>query len=156
MLYTDNAYKFVAVLNRKFPLSRLFNASLHIAAGLAGGASDELRKMMQFHDYYDSTGTLKARVSHYPFIVLEAKNGNQLKTLSASARQHGIACSDFVDAMLGCSAEAQLEATRNSDDSSLECIAVCLFGASEELDPLTRKFSLFKREENSAGMLEAS
>ena len=142
--YSDNSYKFVAVLNGKYELPRLVNASLHITAGLISGASTELKELMQFEEYRDATDQLRACVSHYPFIILQAKNGNQLKTLSAAARQAGLTCADFADTMLGSSAEAQLDATRRGDDSTFDLLAVCLFGSADQLDLLTRKFSLFR------------
>ncbi len=63
-----------------------------------------------------------------------------------------MACADFVDTMLGASAEEQLDATRRGVDASFDLLAVCLFGPAEKLDPLTRKFSLFRG--GSAGLTQ--
>jgi hypothetical protein len=144
MNYSDNSHKFVAVLNRKHETPRLFNAALHLTAGLVGTATDQDRERMRFLDYRDSTGRTRAHVSHYPFIVLEAKNGNQLKTLRAAALEAGLACADFPDTMLGVSAAAQLEATAAGSDDIFEPLACCLFGPAEQVDLLVRKFSLYR------------
>ncbi len=46
--------------------------------------------------------------------------------------------------MLGRSAEDQLVQTKNSKESELEYFGICLFGKAEQLNILTKKFSLFR------------
>jgi hypothetical protein len=142
MLYSDNEHKFVAVLNKKTDLPYLMNALGHMTAGLL--AQCENLEAMRFLDYRDSENKTLSMVSHYPFIVLIAKNGNQIRTLRKAAEEAGILYNCFADSMLGSSAEEQLGNTRNTKEADLEYFGICLFGASEILNPLTKKFSLFK------------
>lgn len=142
MQYMDNDYKFVAVLNRKAELPRLVNALGHVSAGLASEHHDPAE--MKFLAYTDADGGRHPGVSRYPFIVLAARNGNQIRTLRQRAIDAGITYCDFVDTMLGASAADQLGRTRKTREEALSYLAIALFGSSGEVDLLTRKFSLFK------------
>ncbi len=142
MLYADNEAKFVAVLNRKITLPQLMNALGHITAGLVSLCQDT--KTMKFLRYEDADGGAHPAISHFPFIVLEAKNGNQIRTLRQAAIEQNILFNDFADKMLGGSAEEQLQNTRNTKESDLDYFAIVLFGPADVLNGLTRKFSLFR------------
>jgi hypothetical protein len=141
-MYADNDYKFVAVLNEKIEMHRLLNALGHMTAGLVSQASDPAS--MRFLCYKDADGGLHPAISHYPFIVLSARNGNQIRTLRQGAIEAGLVYNDFVATMIGSSAENQLAKTQAAREADLEYFGICLFGPSEVLGGLTRKFSLFK------------
>lgn len=141
-MYTDNDYKFVVVLNKKIDLPQLLNALGHMTAGLVGQYKNQ--ETMRFLRYEDADGGLHPAISHYPFIILEARNGNQIRTLRQSAIEAGILFNDFVDTMLGTSAADQLEKTKNTPESKLEYFGICLFGSADQLSSLTRKFSIFR------------
>lgn len=140
-LYANNSHKFVAVLNRKAELPRLVNALGHLAAGLTAEHGDP--NEMKFLEYRDADGGRHPGISHYPFIVLGARNGNQIRTLRVSAIAQGISYTDFADTMLGASAQDQLSRTATTPEADLGYLAIALFGSAEQLDPLTKKFSLF-------------
>ena len=129
MNYADNAFKFVLVLNKKHDVPRLLNAALHLVAGLVGRADEGERNRMRFLHYRDADGRTRARHC-YPFIALEAKNSNQLRTLCQEAAKAGVAHADFVDTMLGSSAADQL-ATAAGRDESFDILACCLWGPHE-------------------------
>lgn len=87
----------------------------------------------------------EAKIDEYPFIILESKNSNQLKTLTSNVVENRrIAHNVFTTSMIGASAQEQREATLNATDESLDFVVVALFGAREDVEPLTKKFSLFK------------
>ena len=89
---------------------------------------------------------MRARVygiSYYPFIVLAPRNGNQIRTLRQSAIEQGISYTDFAETVLGESADDQLSRTAATLEADLKYFALALFGSAEQLDPLTKKFSLF-------------
>jgi hypothetical protein len=141
-MYADNQYKFVAVLNPKIEIAQLMNALGHITAGLI--AETKNLEEMQFLKYeFQADWATSSVLSLYPFIVLKAKNSNQLKTLHHSASETGIAHNVFTDSMLGNSAIDQIEATKNTNPQDLIYFCVVLFGKSDRLATLTRKFSLF-------------
>ncbi|WP_437962313.1 DUF2000 domain-containing protein (plasmid) [Sorangium sp. So ce119] len=140
-MYADNEYKFVAVLNEKIELPKLLNALGHMTAGLV--AQQEDREKMRFLQYHDGGGGLHPSISFYPFIVLKARNGNQIRALRQQAIEAGLVHCDFVDTMLGASAEDQLAKTRATPEQDLNYFGICLFGEKEVLGALTKKFSLF-------------
>ena len=140
--YENNDLKFVAVLNRKTELPRLLNALGHISVGLTS-LSKEVSEM-QFLDYRDGDNGSHPAISKFPFIVLAADNGNQIRSLRKAAIDFGILHNDFVSQMLGTSAEDQLQNTASAKEAELEYFGIVLFGPAEKLNPLTKRFSLFK------------
>ena len=141
MAYDNNDMKFVAVINRKHSLPVVMNAVAHTALGMrakTGGVE-------HFLDYPNQASGFLAKISKYPFIILEAKNGNQLKTLCASAIESAdLSYNVFTTSMIASSAEEQIQSTLVADGEGLDFVAVALFGARAAIDPLTKKFSLLK------------
>jgi hypothetical protein len=140
MAYQNNDYKYVAVLNSKVEIEKLMNALGHMTAGLSSLCNHAEQRFLQ---YIDASETLHPAISFYPFIILKSKNGNQIRTLRNAAIDAGIKYNDFVDTMLGSSAEDQLQNTKNTEEPNLEYFGICLFGKAEELNKITKKFSLF-------------
>jgi hypothetical protein len=113
-----------------------------MTAGLMALATDS--SQMNFQEYqFNSDQLTPANISLYPFIILKAKNSNQLKTLHESVSDLGILHNVFTDSMLGASAIKQLEATKSSKSEDLIYFGITLFGNSQKLAELTHKFSLF-------------
>ncbi len=141
-MYADNEFKFVAVVNPKIEIPQLMNALGHMTAGLIAQADDV--GQMKFLQYkFQADWAIPSSISFYPFIILKAKNSNQLKTLHQAANDTGILHNIFTDSMLGTSALEQIENTKNTNPDSLTYFGVVLFAPSNQLTTLTRKFSLF-------------
>jgi hypothetical protein len=142
-MYADNNHKMIVVLNGKQPLPLLFNAAIHTVTGLAlKVVPDELDLL----HYVNTDFGLSAWISRYPNIVLVARNGNQLRRLYEEAREQKVIVNAFTNTMLGDSAEDQLTRTRAAHSDNCEFVAVAVFGGTAELNPLTRRFSLFRRD----------
>jgi hypothetical protein len=140
-MYSDNEYKFIAVLNSKIELPTLLNALAHCSAGLG----NKLEKhQAQPNDYIDASGEIHPGISKFPWIILQARNSNQLRELRCQARSAGAEVTDFVHTMLGWSCDEQKEATRTMLEADLNYFVVCLYGRSELLRTFTKKFSLFR------------
>lgn len=139
MQYIDNQQKFVAILNKRIELPKLFNALGHISAGITSLLPD---KTGEFLEYRDADSGTHPAISKFPFIVLRADNGNQLRNLRKQAIEKGIIYNDFVESMLGSSAVDQLRQTAALPEENLQYIAVVLFGTAEALTPLTKRFSV--------------
>lgn len=149
--YTDNQFKFVAVLNKRIGLPQLLNALGHISAGLTSTLPDN--KLMEFLEYNDSDGTRHPAISKFPFIILTADNGNQIRRLRAEAIDAKILYNDFTGSMIGQSAEEQLKQTRAAKELELEYFAILMFGPSEKLNVMTKRFSLFKDERGATNII---
>jgi hypothetical protein len=141
-LYNDNDYKFIAVLNKKIEMPKLLNALGHISVGLPSLTTDI--RQMEFLQYSDADRSLHPAISRFPFIVLASENSNKIRSLRNAAIAQDILYNDFTESMLGISAENQLQQTREKKEAELEYYAILLFGHSEKINPLTKKFSLFK------------
>ena len=133
-MFEDNQKKLYIVVNRMMEPALLLNATAHLAAGIMRKADDAL-----FHDYSNEESGLQAYLSHYPVVILQAKNSNQLKCQGAD-----ITFNYFSTTMLGASSEAQIQATKETSLESLEFIAIALYGDTERMLPVTKKFSVFK------------
>jgi hypothetical protein len=135
-------YKFVAVLNKKIPIGNIMNALGHMTAGLAGSYSDI--KDLAFDDYRDQDGGKHPSISDNPFIVLQADNSNKLRTLRQSLIGEGIHFTDFTSTMVEGTAAEQRERTLKTPEAELEYYGVVMFGKTEQLNHLTKKFSLWR------------
>lgn len=137
----ERSKRFIAVLNRKIEPGKLMNALGHMTAGLVGGYPNI--PAMCFLQYEDKDGGKHPNISHYPFIALRADNSNQIRTVRQQAIARGVTYTDFTSSMtIGTSAEQQ-DKTKTTPEAELEYFGICLFGDTETLKELTRKFSLF-------------
>ncbi len=131
----------MAVVNRKHPLPVILNALAHAAFGMSGNGTHVGRLL----DYPNHAIGFLAKVDESPFIILEAKNNSQLQTLvSAAMDSANLAYNVFTTSMIGRSADAQVAATQEAAGEQLDFVVVVLFGPREDVEPLTKRFSLFK------------
>ncbi|HEV2675655.1 MAG TPA: DUF2000 family protein [Aliidongia sp.] len=152
MAYADNHKKFVAVINRRHSLPTALNALGHVTAGLAARLGQE----PDYLDYPNLAEGFVAAISRFPFIVLEAKNSSQLAALRRAAAQRDLPHNVFISAMIGgSSAEHQVELTGAARGHDVDYVTIVLFGKTEDLDPLTRKFSLLRDRRNEGRTDEA-
>lgn len=140
MNYANNSKKFAAVLNCNVPIPRLLNALAHTTAGLAASLSGSA---VEYLAYENAADGFRSSIAEAPFIILKAKNGNQLATLRGQAQTVDIPHNTFISAMIGSSAEEQLKQTYDASGDALDYWVVVLFGDAETINPLTKKFSLF-------------
>ncbi|MBI5926710.1 MAG: DUF2000 domain-containing protein [Aquabacterium sp.] len=140
-MYSDNSFKLILVVNRQLEAGRAMNAMCHAVAGLV--ASLTLGKGIEFLPYPSGAGW-KSEISKAPVIVLRSDNTNHLARLHQDALREALPVNVFVHTMLGTSAKEQQQATLSADPTTLEYLAVAVFGASDELKPLTKRFSLYK------------
>ncbi|STQ71050.1 DUF2000 domain-containing protein [Hafnia alvei] len=138
-MYEDNEKKLYVILNRNHEVSMLMNAACHLSSGITVRAEGNV-----FDEYKNASSGLKANLSHYPVVVLQAKNSSQLTTATQKANEAGITYNFFTSTMLSHSAEQQISDTLNTELDKLDFIAIALFGDSEALKPITKKFSVYK------------
>jgi len=133
----------VVVLNDKIDVGRLMNACAHLAMGFGASRGSAQRSELLLLDYKDASGDSHSHISGLSLIVLRA-NSNQLRVLRQKAREANITCIDFLSSMTEGSYRDQLERTRCTEPENLDYFGVLLFGAAEQLRPITRKYSLFR------------
>ncbi|ELY5938894.1 DUF2000 domain-containing protein [Cronobacter malonaticus] len=138
-MFEDNQKKLYIIVNRNMDASVLMNATGHLAAGIMQKTEDGI-----FHDYPNDATGLTAYLSHFPVVILQAKNSNQLSTAVQKCKDAGLTYNFFTTTMLGQSTEQQIEATKNAAPEALEFIAIAIFGDTEAMLPVTKKFSVYK------------
>lgn len=134
--------KFVAVLNKKIPVGSLMNALGHMAAGLSANYPNIPE--MRFDSYFDKNGGDHKSISDHPFIILQADNSNQIRTLRNDLLSSNIHFVDFTSTMTVGTCVEQKERTKNTTEEQLEYYGICAFGNKNILSQLTKKFSLWR------------
>ncbi len=136
-------YKFAVVLNKKVEPGKIMNAAAHMPAALTAKASEEDRKNMMFTGYLDANGG-KHPVSALPLVVLRADNSNKIRRARNAAIEKDILFVDFLETMTDGTYIEQMERTAELKEEELNYWGLCLFGKKEIIDPITRKFSLWR------------
>lgn len=138
----ENKKRFAAVLNKEFNHGQLMNALAHMSSGLSSGLLDQ--KDIVLVDYLDKADEMHAILSHYPYIILEAKNSNAILKLRKEAKERGIKFIDFTDTMFVGSTKDQVRETQEKNEDELNYVGILMFGDTVQIKELTKKFSLLK------------
>ena len=139
-------YKFVVVLRAKLDPGVAVNAASHLCLGLATKAFNErpdLVPAMSFLDFPDADGLSHAPVSALSLIVLSGKDSH-LRRFRAEADAAGLLFTDFTTTMTGDTYAEQLARTAATAEADLEYHGIAAFGLRAEMDPLTKRFSLWR------------
>lgn len=144
MDYVPVTHKFVAVLNKKVPHGKVMNALAHATAGLVGSIHD--KHDLRFNNYVDKSGVVHPSISDNPFIILKSDNSNKIRTLRNQLAESNIPFSDFTTTMTVGTYFEQHERMAQTEEEELEYWGIVFFGKASELDPLTKKFSLWPNE----------
>ncbi len=139
----DSEYRFVVVVNGKeTDTGRVMNAIGHSMVGLSGREAKD--QDLCLINYEDIDGNIHPSVSHYPVIILKAKNGNQIRKIRQQALDKNLPFTDFTkDMQLGSSKE-QVASLKTKKDEEVEYVVLSLFGKTSNLKELTGKLSLYK------------
>lgn len=134
--------KLVAVLNEKIEPGVALNALAHMIVGL--GASVEKKEELRLTNYADADGNAHPNVSEIPFMVLSARNSNQLRQLRAGLIENKIHFVDFTNTMTIGTYQEQIERSKQTKEADLEYYGIAIFGEWEKVSELTKKFSVWK------------
>ncbi len=138
---TPTDKQFVCVISKKIEPGRALNALGHMSVGLTA-LYDDLKEL-RFQTYVDKDGTEHPSISDNPFIVLKAKNSNQIRTLRNSLKEKQIPFTDFTDTMIEGTYVEQHKRTKETPEEELEYYGICFFMNAQESRELTKKFSLY-------------
>lgn len=142
MSYIPVTHKFVAILNKKIPTGNLMNALGHITAGFAASYPDQA--LLRFDSYADADGNDHPHVSDNPFIILQADNSNKIRSFREALKEANIPFVDFTSTMTEDTCAEQQERTKQTPEAELEYYGIVTFGEIDQLNALTRKFSLWR------------
>lgn len=135
--------KLVVALNKRLPPGIAANAACHAVLGLATGpygAADEANRPAVL-DFATADG-VGFRASASPLVVLRASRAH-LHRLRNELLAHALPAVAFHEEMVGETWREQLTRSATRDTAEVELFAVATFGAAHELDPLTRRLSLY-------------
>lgn len=141
---TTATHKFVIVLNEKSPSGKLLSATGQLSMSLYLNASEGQRINMSFISFLSPSGSNLITVSNCSFVVLKG-TANQLLALYAKSTEQKLLSAIFTSTMSFNGIEEDLiykTATTLLDQT--EPYGVGVFGSIEEINPLTKKFSVFK------------
>ena len=136
-------HKFAAVLSKKVDSGKIMNALAHMSIGLVANNVDKIQDM-GFENYIDKDNTIHPSLSKNSYVILRADNSNQIRTIRSLAIEKQIPFIDFANTMQEGTYIEQLERTKETPEAELEYYGICIFGKIEEINELTRKFSLWK------------
>lgn len=136
-------HKFVVVLNKKIPPAAALNACAHMTATLVARADDQTKGHMSFVDYTDADGNAHP-VSALSLVVLSAKNSSQLRAARLEVIRAGLSYVDFTATMTQDTFVEQMNRTQATREGDLDYWGLCVFGPKQAVDPITRKFSLWR------------
>lgn len=139
MAYADNDRKYAIVINQRSGSATVLNAVAHASSGLVDKCADTA-----FLEYPNTEKEISAGISKYPIIVLSAKNSSQIATFVEAARTQALPVNYFTMQMIDQSAEQQIQNNRNTLWKDLEFVCAIVFGERAIVDPLTKRFSLYK------------
>ncbi|RPH30267.1 DUF2000 family protein [Buttiauxella warmboldiae] len=138
-MFEDCEKKLYLVVDRNKDIALLMNAIAHISSGILLKEKD-----LNFHDYQNQESGLCAYLNNYPVIILQSKNSSQLATLALKCQAAEICYNFFTTTMLGSSSAEQINLTRQTPLENLDFVALAVYGDTEQLKPLMKKFSVFK------------
>ncbi|MGA2583732.1 MAG: DUF2000 domain-containing protein [Tepidisphaeraceae bacterium] len=141
---TVETTRIVAVVNKNLEPGKAMNAIAHMTLGLANRIGEKGREDLKFLDFVDADGQTHPSVSARSLIVLRG-SANEIRTLRQAVRGAKIAFVDFVsNTMTGDTWAEQLQRTATMREADLDYAGIAIFGIKEILQPLTRRFSLWK------------
>ena len=113
-----------------------------MAAGLVGSYPNVTE--MRFDSYFDKEGHDHKSISDNPFIILQADNSNKIRTLRLALIEKNIYFVDFTSTMTVGTYLEQQQRTKETPELELDYYGICFFGEINQLNELTRKFSLWR------------
>jgi len=134
--------KYIALINKKQPITYQLNAIAHAALGLG---KNPLYDTNDFSEFLDREGNKVSFLTDSPFIILSAKNGNQLRTFHKGLIDKKLPNNAFfIDMIEGGDVQSQIDTVKKSSLDQLEYVAVLTYGENQQIDELTKKFSLYR------------
>jgi len=139
----DERIRVVTVINKELEPGKAMNTIAHLAIGLGNIIGESGREALSFLDFVDGDGDVHPSISARSLIVLRGTS-NEISKLRAKAKDGGIPFVDFTDTMTGDTYVEQLERTATTPGSTLKYSGIALVGQQETLQPLTKRFSMWK------------
>lgn len=132
--------KITIIVNPTFTPASLMNAIGHLLLGLGHQAESIDLCMTQYFDQNQKPVTF---TSDHSFVILKAKTETKLKNFHQKVVQSNLLHNAFYETMFADPLDLQSEKISQSTAEQI-LVAVALFGDKEAVEPLTKKFSVYK------------
>lgn len=137
----DFSKKMVIVVNREIENWQQDNTIGHISAYLGNRLGSDFNVVENF---ITKDGVEIPRNTQYPIIALSAKPGQMMNLLNR-VRESGLEYLAYTKEMIDTTNDAEIQEIYDEKESGeLELLGVGFFGKNEDVDALTKKFSLLK------------
>ncbi|MBP9758754.1 lysine--tRNA ligase [Candidatus Dojkabacteria bacterium] len=136
----DFSKKIVIVVNRELENWKIGNTIGHISAYLG----NKINSFATGENFVTKDEKDHPRNTQYPIIVLEAKPG-QMANFIQKVRESGMLYHGFIKEMILTSNDEEItNILKDKKDEDIEYLGIGVFGSNEEVDAITKKFSLYK------------
>lgn len=142
-MYTYSEKKIVIILDNQLESWMALNVVGHLSVSLGALIDSDL---MGREELTDASGVKHKGISKYPIVVLSARKDKLAQALANARTIPEIYVGDYPKEMLDTAHDdelCQVIALKESD--KMDYLGVLLFGASEPINNITRKFSLWKK-----------
>jgi hypothetical protein len=141
MEYDYHERKIVAVLNTNLETGTALNVLGHLAIAIGYHAKGHMGR----DSYTDKSGVTHQGISKYPLIITRVKGGRLRKAVESARLDKRILVADFPSQMLETGHDDELAASiADSNENQIIYMGALMYGPSEAIDEITRKFSLWK------------
>jgi hypothetical protein len=142
MTYDYRSKKVVAVIASHVEPKYALNVVGHLAIAIGAYAD---RDLMGRSILADGSGQLHLGISKYPIIITKVKAGTLKAAVHQAKQDARILVADFPKQMLSTEHDDELAASlAMTKAEDIEYLGAILFGPSEAVDGITRKFSLWQ------------
>jgi hypothetical protein len=152
--YANETVKLVALVNKRIDPGVAMNALAHSVAAITNLIGDEGRTALRFLDFTDRNSQVYPGISAQSFIILRGIDSD-IRKVRERAVEVGLPAVCFTNTMTGETYVQQLERTKATPTQELIFYVVVLVGKAEEINPITKKYSLWRGEAAAAATVPA-
>ncbi len=136
----DFSRKIVVVLNKELPTWQAMNALAHTSAYIG----NKMDQTFDTGETFSAKDEKYPRNTQYPIIALSSKLG-QLQNLLEKIKTSGLLYHAFIREMIETTNDSEIEEIlKNKNAKDVEILGIGVFGPNEEVDKLTKNYSLWK------------
>lgn len=137
----DFSNKIVIIVNKELESWQITNAVAHTSAYIGHKLNE---KFDTGENFITKDEANHPRNTQYPIIILTAKPG-QMSNLMTKVRESELLYHGFIKEMIDTSDDQEItKILATKDDSEIEYLGIGVFGSNDEVNKLTKKFSMFK------------
>jgi lysyl-tRNA synthetase class 2 len=139
-LEQDFSKKIVIVVNKELQPWQIGNTIGHVSAYIG----NKVTKLTTAENFVTKDEVNHPRNAQYPIVILAAKPG-QMANFMQKVRETGMLYHGFIKEMIDTTNDNEItEILKNKSDAEIEYLGIGVFGSNDEVDAITKKFSLYK------------